>query len=83
MAGWATPGTCSAILLDVREVAADEYLRMTRRIEVTVDEDAASPVGLNPEQLAQRRSLHPSGPQRNDRVDALVADHDIAGLHIA
>jgi hypothetical protein len=51
-----------AILLDVGEVAADEDLGVTRRVQVAVDEDAASPVCLNPEQFAQRRSLNPSRP---------------------
>ncbi len=49
---------------------------------MTVDEDAASPVCLNPEQLAQRRSLNPSRPKRDDSIDAFaaafVANYDIA-----
>ena len=47
-------GNLPAILLDVPEVATDEYLRVTGRVQVAVNEHAASPVRLDPEQLAQR-----------------------------
>ena len=55
---------------------------MPRRVQVLVHHHAAAAVGLDAQQLAQRRGLHPGRPQRHHSVDALVADHHIARLHV-
>ena len=45
-------GNLPPVLLHMRQIAADKYLRMPRRIEKAVDEHAPAPVRLWPKQLA-------------------------------
>ena len=71
-----------AILFNVGEVAADEDLRMTGRVEELIDEDAAAAVDGETEKLAEGRGLDACGPEGDGGFDALVADHDVAGLDI-
>jgi hypothetical protein len=46
-------GDLSAVFLHVGEVAADEDLGVAGRVEVLVDEDTATAVGLDTKQLAE------------------------------
>ena len=75
-------GKLPAVLFHVGEVAADEDLRVAGRVEVLVDEDGASAVGLEAQQLAEGGGLDAGGPEGDDGIDTLVADHDVAGLDV-
>src|SRR6185437_531976 len=80
--GLSDPRDLAAVLFNVRQIAAHEYFRVTFGVEVLVDQHAATAVGFDAEHTAKRRGLHTRSPQCHDRVDALVANHDVAGLDI-
>ena len=80
--GLGDAGDLVAVLLEVREVAADEDFRMAFGVEGAVHEHASALIRGHAEQLAERRSLHARGPQRDRRFDALAAGDDVSGLHI-
>ena len=67
---------------DMREISSHEYFRMARGIQELVHHDASAPVRLHAQQFTQRRGLHTSSPQSDNRVDALIAHHNVARLHV-
>ena len=80
--GLGDAGDLVAVLLEVGQIAADEDFPMAFGVEGAVHEHASAFVCGHAQQLAERRSLHTRGPQRDCGIDALAAGDDVTGLHI-
>src|SRR3954471_124836 len=75
-------GDRSAILLQIREIATDEDVRQSFRVQELVYRNPTAFIDVKAEHSSQRRPLNSSGPKRTSAFNPFATNHHIARLDI-
>src|SRR6516225_9035348 len=68
----------SPILLQIREIATDEDVRQSFRVQELVYRNPTALIDVKAEHSSQRRPLNSSGPKRTGAFNPFATDHHVA-----